>query len=384
MKCQCLFIALLIINAICYHLSTISLVQQNTNLEMERLKTEHQKSINPINNEYLSKECDMITEGPICLFNGDRILLPYAKPEGLIGHWSFDEIRALDQSGNRNHALGTLTAAPSFGGYGSAALFYNGNFIQVPHSNMMSSHHFAFTFWLFIVEDYFTANKGGRYCPFIHKGNDNLLSKTYQRSPAITYDRQEKFLEIFLSTSFKEEENGEGEHFSSRVKILPQKWMHVAVTTKEDYINLFINGIFDTSITLKGKPEESNGPLFIGNTPWLKTECNFPFIIDEVRYYNKDLHQDYIQAEASPALGGIEPNFLQIGCLECTLESASSSCKKGYRLCSSIELHTGGYQIARSLGLLSWDTHIWTNSALNNKSQFISLKGLGLCCAVLK
>lgn len=383
MKCQCIIISILFINTISYRPSKISLIQQNAYLEMERLKNQHQKGINA-KIEDLSKECDIITDGPICLFNGDRILLPNAKPEGLIGHWSFDEILPLDQSSNQNHAVGTLTAGPSFGGYGSAALFYNANYLQVPHSNTMSSHHFAFTFWLFIVEDYFTANKGGRYCPFIQKGTDNPKSKLYQRSPAIIYDRQEKFLEIYLSTSSKEDSSNEGEHFFSRVKILPQRWVHIAVTTKDNSVNLYINGIFDKSLTLKGTPEDINSPLYIGNVPWLKGECNFPFIIDELRYYNKDLPKDHIQAEAAPVLGGIDPNFLEIGCLECTLDAAASACNEGYRLCSSIELHTGGYQIARSLGLLSWDTHIWTNSALSNKAQYASLLGLGLCCAILK
>ena len=39
--------------------------------------------------------------------------------------------------------------------------------------------------------------------------------------------------------------------------------------------------------------------------------------MDEVRYYSVALSEDHVQAEASPVLGGIEPSFIQVGCLEC-------------------------------------------------------------------
>ena len=71
------------------------------------------------------EECDMLTQGPICLFNGDRILLPYNTQSDLSGYWSFDEIRPLDQSGHKNHAIGVVKPGASFGGYGSSALFSN-------------------------------------------------------------------------------------------------------------------------------------------------------------------------------------------------------------------------------------------------------------------
>lgn len=128
----------------------------------------------------------------------------------------------------------------------------------------------------------------------------------------------------------------------------------------------------------------NTGPLYIGNVPWFKSNVLFPFLIDELRYYNIALDKDYIQAEASPILGGIEPSYIEIGCLNCSLRKAANICHEGYRLCTSIELHTGGYQIARSLGLITSDTNIWTNNALNDLEKYESMKGLGLCCAILK
>ena len=36
--------------------------------------------------------------------------------------------------------------------------------------------------------------------------------------------------------------------------------------------------------------------------------------------YNRELKSYEIQAEAEPALGGIEPNFLHLGCINCDID----------------------------------------------------------------
>ena len=86
---------------------------------------------NLINEQFDSNECDLITDGPICLFNGDKIILPYSRPENLIGYWNFDEMRPLDYSGLRNHALNIVKSGPSFGGIGNSAFFSNGDHLEV-------------------------------------------------------------------------------------------------------------------------------------------------------------------------------------------------------------------------------------------------------------
>ena len=63
-----------------------------------------------------------------------------------------------------------------------------------------------------------------------------------------------------------------------------------------------------------------------------------------------------------------------------TLDEAEKSCTGNYALCSSIEIHTGAYQVARNLGWLNWDTYFWTKSALNAREQYAQIKGLGICC----
>jgi hypothetical protein len=334
------------------------------------------------NEKFDNSECDMMTEGPICLYNGDRVLLPYATPKGLVGYWNFDEARVLDNSGNRNHGIGVVNAGPAFGGVGSSGLFTSGNYITIPANPGFQSSDFTITFWLFVVQDFFSSNKGVRYCPLMQRGNDDLFSKTYQRGPALYYDRKEKNLKLFIKTAI--ESSIQGENLKSNAKVTSQRWLHISLVKMDTKLKIYVNGILDSSSILKSVADHIDAPLYIGNVPWLKDQCDYPFLIDEFRYYNIAIEEDFIQGEASAVLGGIEPSFLQLGCMNCSLKDASVSCVDGYRLCTSVELHTGGYQIARSMGWLSWNTHIWTHGALKTPSDFDKLHGLALCCADLK
>jgi hypothetical protein len=275
-----------------------------------------------------------------------------------------------------------VQTGPAFGGFGASAFFSNGNYLEVPFTDAFGSTDFTITFWLFVIQDFFTSSKGTRYCPLLQRGNDDLFSKIYQRSPAIYYDRKDKNLKLFMKTA--NEELNQGEVLTTNAKVTTQRWLHIAVNKLDTKVRIYVNGILDAAFNLKSLVELNNAPLYIGNVPWLKEHCDFPFLIDELRYYNIAIEEDRIQAEASPILGGIEPSFLQLGCMDCTLKDASQSCSDGYRLCTSIELHTGGYQIARSMGWLNWNTHIWTHGALKTPTDFDNLKGLALCCAELK
>jgi len=302
--------------------------------------------------------------------------------DGLIGYWNFEETRPLDNSGLRNHALNLIRPGLSFDGSGASGLFTNGDYLEVPHTKAFESDDFSITFWLFYINDYFTENKGIRYCPLIQKGKDDLFSKTYNRYPSIYLDRKQNNLKTNIKTQNKSNDINlnEGEFFISNSKIKHQKWIHISLIKKDKEVTLYINGIKDKSIKLENAVQNNSESLYIGGTPWLKDQCNFPFLLDELRYYNIGISESLIQSEAAPALGGIEPNYINLGCLNCSLKEASTSCQKGYKICSTIELHTAGYQIARSLGWIDWSTHIWTNSALKSPNSFLGFKGLGICC----
>ena len=79
----------------------------------------------------------------------------------------------------------------------------------------------------------------------------------------------------------------------------------------DDYLKIYVNGILDAAQPVKGATSINEDPLFIGTVPWLKDgECSVPLLMDEIRMYNKVIYESEIEAEASPALGGIAPNFV--------------------------------------------------------------------------
>ena len=196
------------------------------------------------------------------------------------------------------------------------------------------------------------------------------------------FDRKKKIIKNYVKTL--EADLIQGEVLVSNARISVQKWFHFAFRKKGNELKFYVNGILDSKINLKAFATQIKSSLYIGGVPWLKDQCSFAFLMDEIRYYNIAISEDYIQAEASPVLGSIEPSFIQLGCINCNLKDAAVSCTDGYHVCTSVELHTGGYQVARNLGWLSWNTHIWSHTALKNIKEFDKLKGLALCCSDLK
>ena len=127
-------------------------------------------------------------------------------------------------------------------------------------------------------------------------------------------------------------------------------------------LKLYLNGILDSMTLILGDMFHNKDSLFIGGNP--SELCENSLLIDEFRFYNQVLLEQEIQAEASPALGGIEPNYIKLGCIDCTLKKASQSCIDNYHICTAMELHNGGYQIAIIQGWLPKDGKIWSRSAL--------------------
>ena len=131
-------------------------------------------------------------------------------------------------------------------------------------------------------------------------------------------------------------------------------------------------------------------PFFIGGDPW-RPAGGFDGYLDEFRFYQRALSTDEIQAEASIALGGVEPSFVELGCMGCSLESARSTCRLAYHLCNVRDLHSGGYMVARAMGWATSNSHIWsaeeiaaggsTNVSWAGTAPGTVHAGLGLCCA---
>jgi len=325
--------------------------------------------------------CDITAQHGICINNGEKRIFADARPDGLIMSLGFNEDQCLDNSGCQNDCEGKYYSGPAMGGNGYSAALSGRQILTVPNSHWFDSDTFSLTFWIFLTSEIYEdplSNAGLRYCPIIYKGIENDVEGTYERAPAIFIDRELRSLTVYVSTTSTAAP--QGEYVSSNAQLPYERWTHVALIRVDKRLRLYINGIMDSVNTTAGSTVTNQQPLYIGNTPWAKDECAVPMFFDNFRYYTRELSDNEIQAEASPALGYVQPNFIVLGCMNCPLSQAAQTCIVGYHLCTNIEIHTAGYQVAKSLGWINWDSNIWTYNALKTSASDDGSVGLGLCC----
>lgn len=320
--------------------------------------------------------CGVEAAGPVCFgdeITGAQIVLSAAVSADLRGFWSFDQASVNDQSGNKNHGYGGVAVGPAFGGQGSSAFFHQ-SFLEVPDTGgALNLADFTYTFWVYLIEE--GAGTGLQMCPIVRKGLGGGerfagdLGREYDAAPAVMYDRFTRRLRIEIIT-LGAPGSTPGvpllEAFESNARLRPSRWFHVAVTRADadKRTRLYVNGILDASHASRGNVKPVQEPLFVGGDPLTRDKCNMPLYIDELRVYSRVLDEDEIQAEASPALAGIEPSFVRLACVDCPVELAERLCPSDYHICSSLEMHMGGYQVAHSMGYLLSGTHVWTRSAV--------------------
>mmetsp|Transcript_11437 Transcript_11437/g.9835 ORF Transcript_11437/g.9835 Transcript_11437/m.9835 type:complete len:192 (+) Transcript_11437:575-1150(+) len=188
---------------------------------------------------------------------------------------------------------------------------------------------------------------------------------------------KDRLLRVAFTTTANGTKTG-GEYVESNAHIPYQKWTHITVIRAESRVKLFINGILDAVIITEGSNVPNDCPLYIGNAPTYENSCNIAGFVDDLRYYTRVLDENEIESEASPALGNMQPRYVLLGCLNCPIKQANSSCIEGYHLCSSIELNSGAYQVGRSMGWVHWDTNVWEYT--KEKKGDTEEVGVGLCC----
>jgi Concanavalin A-like lectin/glucanases superfamily len=133
-------------------------------------------------------------------------------------------------------------------------------------------------------------------------------------------------------------------------RIAYNRWTHVAVVKQEQKVKLYINGILDSIIIINGASVANNSPLYIGNHPDYVSQCEINGYLDELKFYRRALSEGEIQAEGSAAFGTLESSAVHLGCIDCDVFTAKKSCFEGFHLCTSMELHSLAYQIAKTQG----------------------------------
>jgi len=332
-------------------------------------------TVGPFAPEFSTPQCGVEAAGPICFGDdevGVQMVLPAAVSAGVRGYWSFDQGSVSDLSGNKNHGYASVAPGPALGGQGSSA-FFRRSFLEVLDSaGTLALEEFSYTFWVYLIED--GEGNGLQTCPIMRKGlgsSERYVGddgRSYAAAPAILYDRFTRRLRIETLTQGAPGTNpGQPllEAFESNAKLRSSRWVHIAVVRadKEKRTRLYVNGILDASHLTKGHIMFAQEPLYIGGDPYTREHCNLPMYIDEVRVYDRVLEADEIEAEAAPALQGVEPSFVRLACVDCPLEVAQRSCPSTYHICTSLDMHMGGYQVAHSMGYLQRGTHVWTHSA---------------------
>lgn len=333
--------------------------------------------------------CDVLLSDPLCYAGGRQALLPGAVPSGLVGYWSFDSEVASDSSGNGNHGVTEVTHGPAPVGSGHSAVFTE-TFMMVPNSALLSVADFTYSFWIYLVDDGSKAQAGrsATWCTLLRKGIRDVHTDQFADAPALLFSDRTGHLRAQITTSVKGTQDGES--FESNARILPNRWMHIAMVhhSSRSSLLLYVNGILDNVMTTQGKLVTNDYPLYVGGDPFTAGQCGFTVYMDELKAYSYAVPPHQFQAEAAPALGGADPSFVRLGCASCSLADAAKSCPANRHLCTATELHTGGYQVARSMGWLAASTHVWTHAAVSKgaaaemggKAPEEPLSGLALCC----
>ena len=129
----------------------------------------------------------------------------------------------------------------------------------------------------------------------------------------------------------------------SNARLKKRRWTHIAIVGQEQLIKLYVNGILDSVNGTTGLNVPTEEPLLFGGIPQEMNECGLQFMIDELSISNRALLDEEIEAQSAIALGGIEPSYLFLGCISCTVEEAFRSCIDGFHLCTTVELYSTGF-----------------------------------------
>ena len=82
--------------------------------------------------------CDLLTQGPICVEGGKKVLTADAAPKSTLAHFTFDDSHGLDTSGLHNHATRAPSFGPGVGGHGHAARFAGTEYTEIRHDAAFS------------------------------------------------------------------------------------------------------------------------------------------------------------------------------------------------------------------------------------------------------
>ena len=221
-----------------------------------------------------SELCDIVADGAICLGGGKRVLTTDAASQGLVAHFTFDQLKGLDSSGNKNHAaVPPVNYGAGVGGKGHAAKFTGGtDYVEIRNHQKYteSGNTFTVELWLYLRQD-----STGDWRTVLHKGTTDE-----ERTPIIFLEPLTRGIEFFVSTTDTSQPKGERLWSNSFIPL--HKWVHLAAVAEGNSLRLYVNGLLDSENTTVGSIIQNTGPFFLGGDPW-RPAGGFDGYVDEFK-----------------------------------------------------------------------------------------------------
>jgi hypothetical protein len=298
----------------------------------------------------------------VCLGKGEQMLAADAHGKTLVGWWQFDDNSGYDSSGNGGYAKPVPEVGPAQGGVGASASLDGQTSVVLPHHEAMQGQGMTVAFWIYLLQD-----SGGMYRYIMRKGAEGD-----ETSPTIQLHQESRRLHIRVKTEGQDEER-----FDSVGFIPKRRWTHVGLVLEGEQARLYINGIRDQLLVLRGRVRFNNGPITLGGGG---SNAGVKSFIDDVRVYNEGLEEARMHSLAHGALGPVSPDFAKLGCNNqpCTYAKAQHGCPETYHLCAARELYAGGLQVARAQGWFLLNTRVWPAKAPVHMSA--QEQRLAICC----
>jgi hypothetical protein len=211
------------------------------------------------------------------------IVVPgYNLTDGLVAWWKFDG-NTNDSSGNNlNGSNQGASLTTDKNGESGKAYSFNNSHISVAHSNLLNfTDSFSISLWVFSTN--YISND---WQEFLMKGSTNYTYRQYHMRPDKNTGRLQ-FIFYQSGTSFSS---------TSNTALENNKWSHVVGTLSNSQVNLYINGLNDSSRQFNNFSSVTSTSYGLSIGRLGTGGYYFNGKIDEVRMYDRALSALDVQA----------------------------------------------------------------------------------------
>lgn len=277
--------------------------------------------------------------------------------DSLSGHWSFDSLLPLDDSGNGWHLHPAGRPGPARVG---ASLYINkGHEIRTLESRQ-GGDELTLALWVYLLDA-----PSGAYRHLVSSGELRLLMNVADNGISV--------------------HDGSGVVLMSQAHLLPRRWTHLSVSlsARTGQLRLLVNGVFDGS-ALWTNAFAFNKPIQVQLGDVAVADEHVPAAeayIDDVWLFARALPAAEVSALLSPHTYD-DPDDLRLGCASCGYDAAVEACPPLYTLCDAEQVESHGViRRCRRQGWLTRDRSegVWVRRKDSQASPAGEPK-LGVCC----